>query len=304
MSFFQSRDGTQLHERIWPAAEGGAALGAVVIVHGYGEHIGRYDETARALAGAGFHVRGLDLRGHGLSGGGRGFCRRFDVYLDDVYGVVRGPRAGAGQAEGGADARAADLPLFLLGHSFGGLIGAHYALRFPDKLAGLVLTSPYWKLAMPVPPAKVLAGKIFSRLYPGMSLPTGLKGADVSRDPEIAAAYDVDPLNNKNATARWFTEAATAQEALWARAGELRVPLLLVVGAADKVASAPHAAALYQRIGSADKTLRMLDGQYHEVLNEPAAVRQSTVAEIVEWLRAHARAAEAKLRAGGASTIL
>lgn len=289
MTFFQSRDGTQLHERVWPAE--GKALAMVVIVHGYGEHIGRYDETARALAAAGFSVRGLDLRGHGQSGGARGFCRRFDEYLDDVEGTV-------------TRARAEGLPTFLLGHSFGGLVGAHYALRFPETLAGLVLTSPYWKLAMDVPAAKVLAGKIASRLYPGLSLPSGLRGADVSRDPKIAAAYDADPLNNKNATARWFTEAAAAQDALWARAGELRLPLLLVVGAADKVASAPHSEALFARIGAADKTLRMLSGQYHEVLNEPPADRQKTVAEIVEWLRAHAQAAEAKLRADGASTIL
>lgn len=290
---FQSRDGTQLHERVWPAQ--GTPRATVVIVHGYGEHIGRYDETARALAAAGMVVHGIDLRGHGQSGGTRGHCERFDEFLDDVDGEV-------------ARARGDGLPLFLLGHSFGGLIAAHYAIRHPDAVAGLVLTSPYWKLAMPQPAVKLWAGRLISKVAPTLAMPMGLKGSDVSRDPDIQAAYDVDPLNNKKATVRWFTEAEAAQALLWERAGELRVPLLLIVGAADKVASAPHAEALFERIGASasadatkvDKTLRMLAGQYHEVLNEPPADRQKTVAEIVEWLRAHAEAAGGKLRAGGA----
>jgi alpha-beta hydrolase superfamily lysophospholipase len=289
MSFFQSRDGTQLHEETWPAQ--GKPLASVVIVHGYGEHIGRYDETGRALAAAGFSVRGLDLRGHGQSAGVRGFCNRFDEYLDDVDAIV-------------ARARSEKLPLFVLGHSFGALVAPFYVLGHPGTVAGLVLTSPFWKLALAVPPAKVLAGKIASRIYPKLGLPSGLKGNEVTRDPEIAAIYDRDPLNNKNATARWFTETSTAQESLVTRASELTLPVLLLVGEADKIAAAPQARVVFDRIGSKDKTLRMLTGQYHEVLNEPKPTRQQTVAEIVEWLRAHAAAASAsdggKLRASEA----
>jgi len=289
MSFFQSRDGTQLHERVWPAE--GKAQATVVIVHGYGEHIGRYDETARKLAEAGFNVRGLDLRGHGQSGGVRGFCRHFDEYLEDVDAAV-------------ARARPEGLPVYLLGHSFGGLIAPHYAMRHGDGLSGLLLTSPFWKLALAVPAAKVWAGKVASRLLPKLSLPSGLRGTDVSRDPEIAAAYDRDPLNNRNATARWFTEAAAAQETLLVRAPQLTLPLLLIAGEADRVAAAPQARVVFERIGSQDKTLHMLPGQYHEVLNEPRADRDKTVAEIVVWLRAHATVAAnvdgGKLRASEA----
>jgi alpha-beta hydrolase superfamily lysophospholipase len=289
MSFFQSRDGTQLHEQTWAAQ--GKAQAAVVLVHGYGEHIGRYDETGRALAAAGFSVRGLDLRGHGQSGGVRGFCNRFDEYLDDVDAIV-----GRARGEG--------LPVFLLGHSFGGLVSPFYALRHPGNVAGLVLTSPFWKLALAVPPVKVVAGKIASRLYPKLGLPSGLKGADVTRDPELAALYDRDPLNNKNATARWFTETSAAQESLLTRAAELTLPVLLLVGEADKIAAASQAPVVFARIGSKDKTLRMLAAQYHEVLNEPKPTREHTVAEIVEWLRVHASGATAtdggKLRASEA----
>ncbi|HEY1587450.1 MAG TPA: alpha/beta hydrolase [Polyangia bacterium] len=289
MSFFQSRDGTQLHEETWPAA--GKALASVVIVHGYGEHIARYDEAARAIAAAGFSVRGLDLRGHGQSGGVRGFCNRFDEYLDDVEAIV-----GRARAEG--------LPVFLLGHSFGALVAPHYALRHPTSIAGLVLTSPYWKLALAQPALKIWAGKLASIIAPKLALPAGLKGADVCRDPAIQAKYDADPLNNKNATARWFTESTTAQEQLLVRAPELTLPTLLLVGEADRIAAAPQARVVFERIGAEDKTLRMLAGQYHEVLNEPKPTRDQTVAEIVEWLRAHAAKASAssgeKLRASEA----
>src|SRR6202012_1361288 len=100
--------------------------------------------------------------------------------------------------------------------------------------------------------------------------------------------YDRDPLNNKNATARWFTESSAEQQAIVARAGELTLPVLMIPGEGDKIASAPQARVVFDRIGSKDKTLHMLPGQYHEVLNEEKATREKTVAEIVEWLRAHA----------------
>jgi alpha-beta hydrolase superfamily lysophospholipase len=193
--------------------------------------------------------------------------------------------------------------VFILAHSFGALVAPHYVLKY-DGIAGLVLTSPYWNLAMAVPPAKVLAGKIASRIAPKLALPSGLKGQDVTRDPEIAAIYDKDPLNNKSATARWFTEASTAQEELVARAGDLTLPILLIAGEADRIAAAPQARVVFDRLGSRDKTLRMLTGQFHEVLNEPPADREKTVAEIVEWLRTHAASAQrgeaGKLHVSGA----
>jgi alpha-beta hydrolase superfamily lysophospholipase len=287
MTFFQSRDGTQLHERIWPAE--GEPKAVVLMVHGYGEHIGRYDETARALAKNGLAVRGFDLRGHGQSAGVRGHCDRFDQYLEDVEVAL-------------TRARSERLPLFLLGHSFGGLIGTFWAIQHPTSLAGLVLTSPFYGLALPVSGAKLWAAKIASRIAPKLALPTNLKGVDVSRDPEIQKAYDSDPLNNHNATARWGTEVLAAHQALVERARQLSMPVLLIAGEADRIALAPQARIIFDRFGSTDKTLRMLAGQYHEVLNEPLDDRRRTVAEIAEWLRAHAETARAsadgKLRVG------
>ena len=286
MASFKAADGTDLYEELWPAE--GEARGALVLVHGYGEHIGRYNEAARAWAKQGWQVRGADLRGHGRSGGVRGFCSRFDEYLSDLGALVA--RARTDSASG--------RPLFLLGHSFGGLIATSFAIGHSRELTGLVLSSPYFKLKLEVPKAKVVAGRLMSRIYPKLALPSGLKGEDVARYAEIARAYDADPLNNKNATARWFTEASAAQESAYARAGELTLPCLFLHGGSDRVADPRRTEELFKKVSSSDKTLEILPGQFHEILNEPKETREKTIARIGEWLSSHAEGAS-KLRAGG-----
>ena len=170
-------------------------------------------------------------------------------------------------------------------------------LRHPGTIAGLVLTSPFWKLALPVPPVKVCAGRIASRLYPEAGAAERAQGRRRVARSGDRRVYDRDPLNNKNATARWFTEASTAQESLVARASALTLPVLL-----HRRRGGPDRRGVRRRASSStasartDKTLRMLAGQYHEVLNEPKPDREKTVAEIVEWLRAHAAAAQRQRR--------
>jgi alpha-beta hydrolase superfamily lysophospholipase len=269
----RSGDGTTLHARTWLPA--GAARGAVALVHGYGEHIGRYEHVGQAWAARGWAVYGADLRGHGQSAGARGYCDRFAQYLDDLAALVAAARATSG-------------PLFLVGHSFGGVIATRYLLRDASGIAGLMLSSPYFRLKLAVSPIKVAAAKFFSALVPRLSLPLGLKGTDVLREPEWLALYDSDPLNNKNATARWFTESQSAQAECLARAGEVKLPVLLKHGAADRIADPKASEELFGRLGSADKTLELLAGQFHEIFNDLAAERQKTIASVADWLDAHA----------------
>src|SRR3989442_1224920 len=125
MSTFPASDGTPLHEVIWPAK--GTPIGTVVLQHGYGEHIGRYEHVAAALNEAGWAVRGMDLRGHGQSSGVRGLCLRFGEYTDDLALLV-----------GRARQALPDKPIFLLGHSFGALTAAKYLLDRPSEIAGLI----------------------------------------------------------------------------------------------------------------------------------------------------------------------
>lgn len=270
----------QLNEKVWAAP--GTARGAVVIVHGYGEHIERYGHVGQALSSAGWAVRGYDLRGHGMSPGVRGHCLRFGEYLDDLALIV-------------AKAKVSEAaPLYLLGHSFGALVSCMYLLeRPPGGVSGLVLSSPYFKLAMDVPQVKLLAGKLLSKIYPGLALPSGVKGADVSRDPEVAAAYDRDPLNNRQATARWFTESTAAQEAVLRRAGEITVPTLVLHGGADRIACPRRTEEVFARLGSTDKALHILPGQYHEIFNELAEDRTRTLTLVTSFLSERSASAKA-----------
>jgi alpha-beta hydrolase superfamily lysophospholipase len=285
MPNFASSDGVSLYEKVWPAS---APKAVAILVHGYGEHIERYAHVAAALNAAGFHARGYDQRGHGQSGGTRGFCMHFSEYLDDLKLVIaRATKEWPG------------LPVFLVAHSFGGLVSCKYLLRDASGITGLVLSSPYFKLKLEVPAIKVMAGKIMSKIIPKLSLPSGLKGADVSRDPDIASLYDRDPLNNKNATARWFTETSSAQEEVAARASEIKLPALVMHGAADKIADPAQTDSIFRKLGSADKQLKMYEGQFHEIFNEPAEDRKKTLNDVTEWLTAHAAEA-GKLRARGA----
>ena len=270
MNTFPSADGTLLNEMVWPAP---SARATVALLHGYGEHIARYDHVAKAFVAAGITVYGCDLRGHGTSAGVRGHVDRFSEYLDDAAALI-------------ARARLAGGPLFVLGHSNGGLIATSYVLQHPEHITGLVLSSPFFGLKLAVPGVKVWAGRMASNIYPTLKIPSGLHGVDVSRDPAIQKDYDSDPLNNKNATARWFTETMAAQQAVFENAPSLRLPVLVLHGAADKIADPERTRAVASRFGSPDKTVTMLPGQYHEIFNEPEEDRVQTIAKVVDWIGA------------------
>ena len=230
----------------------------VPVIHGYADHGARYAHVMDAWAERGITSIAIDVRGHGRAAGVRGYCDRFDQYLDDAAELVHL-----------VDERAPGLPRVLFGHSFGGLIAASLAIADPSSWRGLVLSAPYFGLALEVPAAKVFAGRIVSRLIPKLGLPSGLKGADLTHDTRIAAAYDADPLVFKNATARWFTESQAAQARALERAPSLRLPLLVAMGTEDRVAKLESARAFFDAAGSPDKTWTPRAGAFHEILNEP-----------------------------------
>ena len=236
----------------------GTVRGAIALIHGYGDYGGRYAHVADAWASKGLTTVAVDLRGHGRAEGRRGFCSRFSEYLDDVAELV--DLVGA---------RAPGAPRVLFGHSFGGLVAATAAIADASPWRGVILSAPYFGVALEVPPAKVFAGKIVSRIIPTLGLPSGLKGADMTHDAAIAKAYDADPLCFKNANSRWFTESSAAQAQAVARAASLKLPLLAAMGTADRVAKVAAAKGFFDAVGSADKTWVPREGAFHEILNEP-----------------------------------
>ncbi len=269
---FAARDGVRLVR--WACRPGDEARAAVAVVHGYGEHAGRYRQLARELAERGFCTCTYDLRGHGRSAGRRGHVGRFKEYLDDTGRFLDWARL---QARG--------LPLFLLGHSMGGLIAALFVeQRRPDDLAGVVLSSPFLRLAEPVPRHKLFLAHIASAVAPSLDVGNTLDAAGLSRDDEVVAAYRADPLNHGVATARWATEVLSAQKTALAHAGRISQRLLVMAGSDDAVAHPDAARELFAAAASRDKKLLVYPGFLHEIFNE--AGRDAPVADLLAWLEA------------------
>lgn len=238
-----------------------AAKVAVLVSYGYFENMSRYRELVEKWNARGIVVTVYDMRGHGLSEGARGRVLKFEEYVDDVFELM-------GEIERDDGVRRLGPPI-LFGHSFGGLVSIHAALRAPDRIAGLALSSPYLGLSLPVPAVKLFAGQLLSRFLPGVSLDAGIKGSDCTHSRDIADVYDHDPMNFKKANVRWFTEAVAAQERALADAPKLNVPLFCLQAGDDKVALASATERFMERVSSVDRQYLRLPGLYHEILNEP-----------------------------------
>jgi alpha-beta hydrolase superfamily lysophospholipase len=246
----------------------------VGLIHGYGDHAGRYVHVTDAWAKRGIASVALDMRGHGRAEGPRGYCDRFGDYIDDAAVLARL-----------VGERARGVPTFLFGHSFGGLVATSFLMAQPGAWRGLVLSSPYFGTALKVPIAKRFAGKVAAQLAPGLSLPMGFHGRHLTHDPIRARESDEDPLSFKNATARWFSEAQAAQGRALARASSLAVPLYLVMGTADPIAELSAARAVFNAAGSKDKTFDLREGLLHETLSEPEWPQIADA--IATWILAH-----------------
>ncbi|MBI5478474.1 MAG: lysophospholipase, partial [Deltaproteobacteria bacterium] len=252
--FFAARDGQQLYHEIWTPP--GEVRATVVVVHGYGEHCGRYQNTVGALRPRGFELFAFDYRGHGQAGGRRGHIDHFAEYLDDLDRALelaraRGPR-----------------PLFLLGHSQGGLIAARWVIERGQDLAGLVLSSPFMGLKLKVPALKLAAGRVTSRWLPRTTFKNDLDVKTLSRDPAVGEAYARDRFVHRVATARWFTEMSAAQQRCQEQARAITLPVLVYAGDADAIADPAATRAVFDGIASADKKLTMVPGGYHELMND------------------------------------
>ena len=268
---FRAPDGLSLRGYLWraPSREGSGKL--LIIVHGYGEHARRYGGFAGWLAGRGWHVAAFDLRGHGKSGGQRGHVASFRRYLEDLA------------AFRDAIPREAIAPLTaILGHSLGGLIVARYLQEGAPGISGAILSAPALALTVEIALWKRTLARISAATVPWLTLSSGIDPALLSHDPAVVEAYRRDPLVHRVATARWFIETLAAQRAALARAGEVRVPLLVIVGGDDRMVSRDAIVEFMARCACRRKCLRVYEGLYHEPLNEVG--HEAVWEEIFEWL--------------------
>jgi alpha-beta hydrolase superfamily lysophospholipase len=256
------------------ACEAVAPKAALVIVHGLGEHSGRYDEFASSMAGSGISSYALDLRGHGQSEGRRGHVPAFDVWLQEVD---RFRSEAEGLAGGG-------VPLFLLGQSMGGLIALRYMEEYPGAFRGAVICSPWLATAMAVPRWKTLLAPVMARFAPALPFPHGLDPDHLSRDPAVAVAYRNDPLAQPSITPRAFAEVAHAMGQVLQRSDRIRAPLLFLMGDADSIVDTDSALRFARSLAAPDVTVRVRPGALHELLHETD--RHLVFREIREWVMA------------------
>jgi alpha-beta hydrolase superfamily lysophospholipase len=213
----------------------------------------------------------LDFRGHGRSPGRRGVVRRYDELVGDFRAVVSWVRR-----------RRPDLPLFALGHSNGGQVVLRYALAPDEGVVGVIASNPSIRIAMPVPPAKLKVGKLLLSLAPWITLRADAPSSLLTRDPEMQERHRTDGLRHSRMSAPLFFGMVEGGEMLLSRAGEIRVPILMLVGGSDPVINPESNRELHERLGSADKTLLLYPRMLHEPFNELG--REQVFDDLSRWI--------------------
>ena len=257
--WIEARDGVKLHAREWPRDP---ATGTILIVHGLGEHIGRYEHVAAFLRGRGWHVAGYDHRGHGASGGKRGRLGDADDLLIDLALVVDSLRS------------ASTGPLVLLGHSMGGGVAARFVAGALDSAApwsrpvdGLVLSSPALDAGMSANQQTLLA--LLGPTLPNLAMGNGVDPDLICRDPAVVAAYRADPLVHDRITPRLARAIVDAGAKAIALAPRWTVPTLLLYGGADRCVEPKGSAAFAARAPKSVVEAHCFPLLFHEIFNEP-----------------------------------
>lgn len=269
---FRAFDGTSIFHRTW--SRDGEPRAIVLLVHGLGEHSGRYGHVAQVLVDAGYVVRALDHRGHGRSGGRRAFVKRYDELLHDLH-----------QFRTIVQREHPDIPLALLGHSMGGNIAMGYTLGNQDGIAALVLSGPALQIGDDFSPFQLTVFSAIAKIAPGLR-PQGLSDEAISRDPAVVQAYRDDPLVYGGKVSAGLGAALIGAMASFpARYDQLRLPILVLHGTDDRLADVAGSRALEAAAVNADITAHYYEGLFHEVFNEPE--RDQVLADLTNWLGEH-----------------
>ncbi|OBC14046.1 hydrolase [Gordonia sp. 852002-50816_SCH5313054-c] len=271
---FSGKHGEQIfYTTLTPASP----RGLVVVAHGLGEHGGRYAHVAKVFTDAGFSVAIPDHLGHGRSGGKRLRIKSFKQFSDDLDTVI-------------TQTAIDGLPTYLLGHSMGGCIALDYALDHQDKLDGLILSGAAVMPGDDMPGPVIAVSQVLGKVAPW--LPTiALDSTAVSRDPDVVAAYQADPLVTRaRIPARLGAEMLSTMQSFPDRVGSLTIPLLVMHGSADRLTN-PAGSEMVERLaGSDDKTLVIFDDLYHEIFNEPE--QDKVLSTTLGWLEGHVTQAQ------------
>lgn len=268
----QTKDGLKLHAVEWkPDIEPKAAI---LLIHGIGEHTGRYQHVAQTLTDAGFSITGFDLRGHGQSEGIRGHSPSYDAFMEDIntgLKIVRETQPGK--------------PVFLYGHSLGGNLTLYYSVTQKSLPSGAIVTSPALGVTVPIPPVKIFLGKIMYSLFPTFQMKNGLDPNDLARDTKVGEAYTADPLVHPYTTARLGLDLLNSGNYIIEHAANIQMPILLMQGTSDKLVS-PELTKKFADLAPAKfVTYKEWQGYYHELHNEPE--KADVLKVMIDWLNSH-----------------
>jgi len=267
---FEGVGGVTIFTREWQPA--GKPHGVVVISHGLNAHGGLYEWAAQQFTSNGLAVYALDHRGRGRSEGERFFVEKFSDWTEDLATFIDIVKS-----------REPGLPVFLLGHSAGGVIASGYTLAHQDEIAGLIVEDIAYQIPAPDIALAILKG--VSKVAPHAHV-LKLKNEDFSRDPAVVAALNADPLiAGEKQPSETVAELVRADELLKKNFQKITLPLLILHGTADKVTKPHGSQEFYEKTGSSDKTLKLYEGHFHDLLADIG--KQQVMADIQAWIDAH-----------------
>lgn len=271
--YFKGSDNNKLYEQCWMPEDLSSAKAVLIIVHGLAEHGGRYAHVGQFFAERGIVVGALDHRSHGKSDGRNSEFKSMEELVEDLDLFVQRMRS-----------RLPNAPFFMYGHSLGGLITTLYTIQKQPDFKGVILTGPALKISDDISPLLVKVAGVLAKVAPHMAT-IKLDGTAISRDPAVVEKYDADPLNYRGGIPACTAGAMNSgiQEAN-ARFGEISLPLLVMHGAEDRLADPRGSKAIAAGAVSADKTLKIFDGMYHELVNEPE--KEDIMNEMLGWIEA------------------
>lgn len=269
---FKGRGDLNLYYQCWlPADEPKAIL---LVVHGLAEHSGRYSNLVNYFVPRGYGVYGYDQRGHGKSDGLRGYVDRFSYFVDDLDIFLRLVHS-----------RHHDSRIFLVGHSIGGTIATAYTILRQGGFEGLILTGATLNTPTDVAAVTIFAARILSLILPKAGLYI-IDAEAISQDKNVVNAYVCDPLVYRGKIrARLGVELIKAMGTVKHQISKIHLPILVMHGAADRLSDPKGSEMLYQKASSVDKTLKVYEGYYHEIFNEPG--RGQVLADVEAWLKTH-----------------
>ncbi len=265
---WQTKDGINIFSQVWRPDD--QPKGAVALIHGLGEHSGRYTHVAKFFTQAGYALSTMDLRGHGLSGGSRGHFPSFQIVMADIQQLLDETQK-----------TFPTTPLFLYGHSLGGALVLYFGLTQKSSIKGIIATAPGLATGSPVPKVKLMAGKMLSSIVPQFAMNNGLDFDSLSHDPEVKKVYLNDPLVHPLISARLGIQLLSAGEWIRSHKGQFPYPLLLMQGGDDRIVNAAANREFTQGL-TGDVTFKWWPGLSHELHNEYD--KDEVMAVMIDWL--------------------